>query len=105
MTDYATKTKELYKHYGTWRKVAKACGYSPAYWMRVAKNDLTPSKEAVSVLACRVTQCYQRKLKNKRKNVSFSIGLYKRMLALKNATGGTWEQLMTRALESLLKEE
>ena len=103
--DYAAQVKMLYKQHKTWRGVAKKCGFSPAYWMRVSKSELFPSEKAISSLTREVTLCYQRILQRRRKNVSFSIGLYKRMLAVKNAHSETWQQFGENALKARLRME
>ena len=112
MTDYAHLVNLLYKHYGTWRKVAKACARQggssdPRYYWKVAHNKLERMSErnekAIEVVASSsaVTRRYRRKFQ--RKNITVSTALYQRMNAVKTANDETWEQFMQRALDALEK--
>ena len=103
MTDYAEQVWLLHRRFKSWRGVSKRCGYSPAYWMRIAKKDLKPSEKAIFELTREVTRCYQRKFQ--RKNITVSTPLYQRMKTLKMANKETWEEFGQKALEARLENQ
>ena len=114
MTDYAALTRALYRHYGTWRKVAEMCGIgSPAlYWKIANRKILSPGKNVKSVILKAVNDTgvllpavTSRISRIARKNVSYSVDLYKKMEALKNMKNQTWEQFGEMALKAVMDNE
>ena len=111
MTDYAAQVQQLYRHYGTWRKVADACGESVeqrgVYW-DIAHKKYNPSKKrriailkAVKSLGAPSYDKTRTLARLQRKNVSFAIDTYKRLESLKNAQGLTWNELAEMLLERM----
>ena len=106
MTDYAALTRELYRHHGTWRGVAAACGgnKSAAYWYRIANGSIAkPNKAARSAIieasrraSLLVTAGYIDAVR--RKNISVSTGLYQRLNAKKVANSLSWNELIEALL-------
>lgn len=111
MTNFAAQVKQLYRHYGTWRKVADACGggYSRAYYWRIANGKISrPCSDSVhrivttsSMLPKRELQPVTRATRNARRNVSFNLATFDRMEQLKRQHSATWNELAEMMLEAM----
>ena len=111
MTDFAALTSALYRHYGTWRKVAEMCGDSGdqrgMYW-DIAHKKYKPNKKrriailkAVRLLGAASYDKTRTLARLQRKNVSFELDTYERLKKLKNVRGLTWNGLAEMMLERM----
>ena len=109
MTDFAAQVKQLYRHYGTWRKVAEACGdvQPGSYWQQIKAGYIkNPSQQYADILEDvyiklmrRLTRCKRRKFQ--RKNITVSCALYQRLDAIRSEKSLTWNEVVTMMLERM----
>ena len=111
MTDYAAQVKQLYRHYGTWRKVAEACGgeYSRAYYWRIANGRIScPCSDSAMGIVTATSKIPKTELqpvtdvrRNTRRNVSFNLEIFDRLEQIKKLHGVTWNGLAKIILDKV----
>jgi len=109
MTDSAALVRDLYRHYGTWRKVADACGgvQPGSYWQQIKAGDIkNPSQiyadaleKAHYKLQCRLTRCKRRKFQ--RKNITVATSLFHRLNSVREENSLSWNEVITMLLERM----
>jgi len=111
-TDYALAVGALYAYHETWGEVAyhleqSGSKHPRAYWhgiaygrienaAREAKAAITRACQAIGLPVTTVTRNGE-----PRKNISYSLQVYKRMKALKNRHSATWDELGQMMLDKM----
>ena len=101
--NYHALVMTLYEHHKTWRGVAEACGgdFTRAYYWRIAKGKIRNLggrgergiNNAYKQLKRELQPVTERR-RQARKNISFSLPIYRRLLEIKLSNGETWNELM-----------